>query len=503
MNDLIILGGCVMLVIAAFCPRHKVKVVRSNDPLDKPIFNWNGIDMLTWRGLLAGGISVFGRTDSGKTSAMKLLMRAIMQHGNSSMLILCAKTGEYLDVLKCVKEAGREKDVLLIDPSQPHRINMIGLEATREGEGGGQAVNVTRFLMGLRSVVFRENEQGGGEQLQWRKQDERLTCHAVTLLMLAGEKVTPANIHKLILSAPDSAMQLRDDEWKAGYCNQTIGKAFERDKTTVQEHDFKLAGDYFLREWPRMADRTRSSILVGTMATLTVMNTGLARELFAERTTFTLKQAIEGRAIVIINMPPDVYGDLGLIANVGLKELWQNEVLRRNVKADSPISVIWGDESSIWATSSDAKYLSRCRSHRGCMVYICQSLPAYKEALPGDKAEAATESMQANFGLKVIFSLGDHATAQWCSDLVGKELQQFGGGSVQNSNEIRLMREHSHHSSSFNEHYEHILQPYSFMNGMRTGSPVNGYMVDAVLVRSGVPFSNGLPYLNVTFDQRS
>jgi hypothetical protein len=224
--------------------------------------------------------------------------------------VLCAKRGEYQDWLSFAAEAERSDDVLLIDPQQPWRFNMIGYEASRQGDGAGQAANVTRFIMELRSVIFRENEQSGGNHLQWRKQDERLINQAVTVLMLAGEPVTPANIHSLILSAPDAAAQLLDAAWRAKDCNHWIAKAYERTKTPVEEHDFKLACDYFLREWPAMADRTRSSILVGTMATLTVINSGLCRELFACQTNTTPRQQIDGRKIVIVNMPPDEWGDL-------------------------------------------------------------------------------------------------------------------------------------------------------------------------------------------------
>jgi hypothetical protein len=473
-------------------------------PLDKTLFRWDKHNTLSARNLLAGGIHAFGRTDGGKTSSMVQIARAIMRFRNSSMLILCAKKGEYRDWLKLARQCGRKRDVVLIDPKERWRFNMFGYEAKRKGEGAGIAQNVTRFLMELRNVVFRESEQQGGESQQWKKQDERLITLSVIILQLAGEDVTPGNLHALIESAPRSAAQLTNEEWQKGYCNSCLARAFKRPKRGSEDYDFNKASSYFTRFWPNLADRTRSSIEAGTMATLAVADTGICREMFADRTNITPRDAIERRKIVIVNMPPDEWGDVGAVANIGWKYHWQNDVLRREITRRSPITCIWGDESSLWVTPSDAHYLSRCRSYRGCMVYICQSLNSYRQALPGDKAEAGIESMLGNFSHKLFFALGDYDTAEWASNLCGKELRQFSGGGLQHgpSDPFSLFKEQPQFSSNFHESYEQVIQPSEFMNGLRTGSPVNRYKVDAVLVRSGVPFSNGLPFLDVTFDQR-
>lgn len=474
-------------------------------PLDSTLFPWDNANSLTIRNLLAGGIHAFGRTDAGKSSSLVQIANAILRHGNSSMLVLCAKRGEYRDWQRLADRAGRSRDVIFVHPDQPWRFNMFGWESERQGEGAGIAQNVVRFLMEMRSVVFRESNQEGGESQQWKKQDERLLTHVVTILQFAGEAINPINIHNFILSAPDSLATLKTEAWQAGYCNQCIAKGFHTAKNPAQTADYMLARDYFAREWSRLAEKTRASIVVGTMATIFALTMGIVRELFAGETNFDPHTAIEGRKIVIVNMPPDEWGiDVGGVANIGLKYYWQKEILRREITDNSPLACIWGDESSLWVTPSDAHFLSRCRSYRGCMVYICQGLNNYREALPGAKADAAIEAMLANFGHKLFFALGDYATAEWASNLCGKELKQYAGGGVQHAPYETFLPfgAQSQYSSSFQEHLEHALPPWEFMNGLRTGSPANNYQVDAVLVRSGVPFSNGLPLLDVTFDQR-
>ena len=40
-----------------------------------------------------------------------------------------------------------------------------------------------------------------------------------------------------------------------------------------------------------------------------------------------------------------------------------------------------------------------------------------------------------------------------------------------------------------------------FLNGLRTGGPHNGLLVDCVVVRSGEPFADGRNHLFATFSQ--
>jgi hypothetical protein len=299
-------------------------LLRTNQ-LDKPLFRWDKHNVLTVRDLVAGGIHAFGATGSGKTSSLMQLAVAIMAFGNSSMLILCSKRGEAQGWLRAAKRAGRKRDVILINPKQPARFNVFGYEAGRKGEGAGVALNVMRYIMQLRSVVFRESEQAGGDSQQWKQQDEQLITYCVIILIQAGEDITPANLHELILSAPVTAEQMLGEDWQQGYCNRCLAKAFHRKKSDIEQHDFKQASNFLTRFWPQLADKTRSSIMAGTMATLAVCNTGIARELFATSTTFTPASAIEGRKLVIVEMPPDEFGAVSAVANIGVKLHWQRD----------------------------------------------------------------------------------------------------------------------------------------------------------------------------------
>ncbi|HZL26972.1 MAG TPA: hypothetical protein VFC39_10610, partial [Acidobacteriaceae bacterium] len=58
------------------------------DARDTVLFNWTPPDPFTERDLLNGGIAIFGRSGSGKTSSSgKMIGRSIISHANSGGLI--------------------------------------------------------------------------------------------------------------------------------------------------------------------------------------------------------------------------------------------------------------------------------------------------------------------------------------------------------------------------------------------------------------------------------
>jgi len=57
-------------------------------------------------------------------------------------------------------------------------------------------------------------------------------------------------------------------------------------------------------------------------------------------------------------------------------------------------------------------------------------------------------------------------------------------------------------TGSFNQHYEKVLQDNVFMNGLRTGGKPNDLKCDAIVIRSGEPFSSGQNWAWVTFSQK-
>jgi hypothetical protein len=205
---------------------------------------------------------------------------------------------------------------------------------------------------------------------------------------------------------------------------------------------------------------------------------------------------------VVVNMAPAEWGDLGALVAAGWKYLLQRRVLRRQAQPGDNIVVVWADEYHQFANSYDAHYLAQCRSHRGCMCVLSQSLASYYAALKGDAGRHQADSLLTNFHTKIFHALGDVKTAEWASGLLGKERQVFIGSSMAPSENLYDdFMGRSKATTATSEHYEAILQTNAFMNGMRTGGPGNGWTADAIVIRSGEPFSTGCNWLWRPFQQ--
>ena len=123
--------------------------------------------------------------------------------------------------------------------------------------------------------------------------------------------------------------------------------------------DFELAVEYWLGEFPSMADRLRSSILTGVLGLLHVFNTGMVRELVSTTTNVSPQDMLERRSRVMVNIPPAKFGDAGVFINAGWKYLTQQRVLARDARPGDPIHVCWCDEAQQLTDSMDA-HSSRC-----------------------------------------------------------------------------------------------------------------------------------------------
>jgi type IV secretory pathway TraG/TraD family ATPase VirD4 len=470
-------------------------------PLDRLLLNWTPSDLLTVRGLLNGGIAVFGRSGSGKTSSSgKVIARSIIAYPTSGGLILSAKPEDLAMWQSIFAGCRRQNDFIVFGSLKDKwRFNFLDFVSR---DGGGTR-DVTRCIRTIGETLRGSDGKGHGEDGEfWEQQQERMIYNAVEVVKLGIDKVTAPDLQRFITTAAYSQQQISSEEWQSGYHNQCLKAAFGRKKTGIESHDYQLAVDYWLSEFPMMADKTRSSILAGVMGVLHVFNTGIVRELVSTTTNVTPADLFNGKW-VLVNLPPAEWGDIGSFINAGWKYLTQRANLRRHVNDASRVNVIWCDEAQQFVNSFDSHYLAQCRSHSGCMVYLTQSLHSYYSALKGESGRHQADALLSNFHHKLFHALGDVQTAEWASSLIGKSLQTFIGGSSHDGGDMfDTMFGRTNYTGNFSEHYEQILQNNAFLSGLRTGGPANNFLADAILVRSGEPFSSGLSYLPCTFSQK-
>ena len=501
----LVIGATIMGALVLYLLWRVVRAVwrrrtLPGDALDRVLIFWNASDVFTVRDLLNGGVSIIGRAGSGKTSSSgKLLGNAIVMHKKSAGLVICAKPEDAGMWKEIFEKAGRKDDLIIFSPDTPYRFNFLDYVL----KSGGHTRDVTRCITTIGETLRSSDTKGGENADFWEREQERTFYNAIEILRLAYGKLSAPDIQKFISGAALHLAAIATAEWQAGFHNQTLKKAFDAEKTPIEEADFQLAIEYWLVEFPAMADKTRSSILTGVMGILHTFNTGMVRQLVSGESNCSPDDMLDGKWI-LVNMSPAEWGDQGAFVCGGWKYLTQKRIIKREAKEGDCINVIWCDEAQQFLTSHDAHYLAQCRSHMGCMIYLTQSLHSYYSTLHGQTGRHQADALLTNFHHKIFHAVGDEQTATYAANLVGKSLQTFVGTSqapIENLyDEIMGL---SKVTISTNEHFEPILQSNVFQNGLRTGGKSAGYICDGIVVRSGEPFaSSGQNFLWVPFSQK-
>jgi hypothetical protein len=473
-----------------------------NASLDVRLMRWNQHDCLSRRHVLNGGLLIMGRPGSGKTTGSGLaISRAIISDPLATLLICAAKPEDADMWSRLFKAAGRE--LLVFSPSGNLRCNMIDFIQSR----GGDTREVVSFIT-TAGEALRTEKGGGGDEFGSFFEDEkrRFLHHAVELLRQARVEVSAPNLQRFITGAAQSAEQLTSEAWRDGFHNECLRAAGSSEgKPPRERHDLELATHAWVHEWPVMASRTRSCVLANMLNTLFYFNSGIARELLSTTTNCSPLDMLEGGKSVLINCPACEYGDSGALVSTCWKFVTQKAVLARRFDPGDFYNVIWADEAWQVTTSFDQHYAATSRSHGGSMCYLVQSRDSFYSALKGEDGKHFANALMGMFHHKVFHALGSPDDAEYAASLLGKQREtSFGGSTQPGTDAFDTLMGNSSFSGSFNESWQPVMQPGFFLGGgLRCGGPENGYMADAIVIRSGEPFaSNGQNFIQASFSQR-
>lgn len=481
--------------------------------LSTPLFAWSPQDAWTIGDAVTGTL-ITGATGSGKTSGSGRALALAMLRQGFGGLVLTTKPDERAMWEGYCASTKRSSDLRVFGPeSEPWRYNFLAHELTREGNGGGHTENVLNLLTTVLEVSERGSGNGGGREdaSYWRQATRALLRNCIDLLGMSTGTVSIPDLHRVVLSAPTSLEQMRSKEWQErSFCFGCLGKADKRPKSPREAQDFELVADFFMVQWPTLAEKTRSVIVSTCASMIDVLNRGRLRELLCGETTIT-PGATEDGAVIVLDLPVKEYGELGVIAQTIWKMAFQRSIERRDLGRSTRPVFLWADEFQLFATSYDAVFQTTCRSSRVATVYLTQNISNVHAALGGnEKAKAEATSLFANLTTKIWHAQADATTNEWASTQIGRHLELFSTGSTSHNTDDLWTNltgcggegRNGSSTAGFSEHYEFEVQPREFTR-LRTGGPSNGYEVDAVVFQSGRVFaSTGRTWLPVTFQQR-
>ncbi|MEM7146337.1 MAG: TraM recognition domain-containing protein [Verrucomicrobiota bacterium] len=437
------------------------------------------------------GVQVFGATGSGKTTAsINCLARSYLKAGMGG-LVLTAKTDELDNWIKLAEETGRLDDLISFSPNNDYRFNFMRYEFERPGTGAGQTENLVNLFTSVLEVAERRGSGQSGNDPYWQRTLKQLLRNAIDLSIIAADTVDLAIIHKIITSAPKKADQLANEEWKANsVCMKLLAAAEAKEKSPAQKADLDLVIDYWLEEYPSLADETRSSIVSTFTSMADCFLRGTLRELFCTDLNISPEDSFEGK-IITLNLPVKEWNELGQFAQVLFKFIWQRAVERR-----IPQGMDWeerqeqirplflcADESHFFANSYDAQFQSTARSSRCCTIYATQNLPSYISAFGGMQGKIESEAFIGNLQTKIFHANGDPTTNQWAADSISRthQAQLYGGKS---EGFAMSGASGSNINAGASMVMQHSVPPYEFTL-LRTGGPDYDSKVDAVIFQAG------------------
>lgn len=449
------------------------------------------------------GTLVLGATGSGKTSGSGRLIATAYLRAGWGGLICCAKEDEPDLWIKYCKETGRTKDLIIFDKES--KFNFLQYELDFQVSTGViQIPDLVSTLMTLVEIKQRKGGTGKGDDF-WSDSAKQLLGHAMTVLVMATGKITMMDIRDMILDCAKSVADTEKPAWREKSKCWEFLQAAAKSCTDDKKVDLQLASKYFLKEWPELNDRTRSSIEATLSTTLDEMYRSPVRQMFTEGTTISPDSIVQEGKIIVVSLSYDKFLTLGQYANV----LWKLAVQRackRNLKRKCP-TFIWADECQYFITKGDQLFQTTARSSRCAVVYLTQSIPNLHAELGGDNAgKSAVESLLGNLQTRFFHLNSESQTNKWASDTIGQDIIELHSGGTSSSMSTQLrdpiagISGSMTSSENYSQQINHTLFPVRFTE-LLNGSSRNKQIVTGYCHRVGRQWHTGNRYLLCYFPQ--
>lgn len=477
--------------------------------LDYPIFQFSPTDVFTV-GQSHENVHVFGQVGSGKTSGSgRALFRAYLRAGYGGC-IYTVKTNEFARIFKDVEACGRLHDLIRFSPDEfdaqgriRWRLNFLAYEQLRPQRGGGLTRNLVRLITGVQEMLERAASRHGSDNAYFKLAGPQLIANALDLYRLArpGVPVTIHALYDIILSAPRGWEEVYSEAWlKDSLCNRLLDEGMaRRDQMSPREQkDFDLIGKFFFREWPDLAQETRSSIVSTVTTTLDIFMRGNMAEMFCTGTTIVPEVTHEG-AIVVVDIPVKSYGYEGLCAQTIIKSIFEQAAERRDVSRNRRSVFVLMDEAHLLVNEPTVSFCTTARESLTANLLLSQSLSNYYWALGGeDKGKSLTDSLMNVMGTKIFHASSDPVLNKFAADCFAQSWQ--GKSNVGRSESDSAGR--GGVNVGFSETLAHNVQPEEFLK-LRKGGKENNYWVDAIIGQGGrIWNASGRTYLRTSFNQK-
>jgi hypothetical protein len=473
------------------------------DPLT-PLFAISANDIVTL-GESYEGFLILGATGSGKTSTSGAQLALRFLSLGLGGLVLTAKPDETALWKRYAQATGRSADLVLFGPDHAPEFNFLNYEMTREGPGAGDTETIVDVFMHVVEASGKQSGHGNGDAF-WTHSAKQMLRNAIDLVYYARGTVGLHEIKDVIKSAPQSRAEAHSEDWqKHSFCYRLIEEAEKNARTDYQQRDFDESVDYWLEQFPALADKTRSIIVVMFTSMADYFLRGKLHRLFCKGLTLRPEDTMNGK-IILLDLPVKEYHDRGRFAQILFKYIWQRAIERRDTRQNPRPVFLWADEAPIFSSVYDIAFQSTARSSRASTVYLAQNLPGFAVSYGGgDTGAALAKALTGNLSTKIFHANTDVETNQWAADLIGKDWQTRVNTNLNTTPADTLGalfgQSQPGASAGTSEAFEYQLPPNVFKR-QRTGGHRHQLLVDVVIIQNGRQWASGEDFLRLTFKQQ-
>ena len=464
------------------------------DP-DTPVLIFPDSGILSVRECCSG-VEVIGSSGSGKTAyVLRTFLRQFLDLGMGGIITL-TKPDDLDFYLKLIKEAGRENQLVILEPDSEWVYDFI--KDLAENPICNDDESLTAILLLLAEIVQGAKDQSKDQF--WKAETRKLFRATINILKCAGESVTFENLYKFIISSPAGEKSLSSKSFTETYCFRVLNQALENaneihleeEKLPAPYDDLDTSYNFITVSFCNLADRTRSIVMSVAGSCLESYLTGSLKRMFSSRNDKrTIKpEMMRKGAVVIVGMPLFTKGEVARIAGATFQYLFQQAMLRTPFDPYEHRYVFnVCDEHSFYVNSFTERFQAVARSAGVISFYLNQSVPSYHNAF-NDTSGFTTDAFMSNMATKIILSQSDPRTNEYFANVIGKDI------GFKSSSSINGDFNEGSFSSSASEEEQYLVRPITFTRLRRGGKDK---YVDAVIHQIGRTFGNGLPYINVSF----
>jgi len=470
---------------------NRLEVNAQGDALESPVWRLTQDDALTMRDCLSH-VLVLGASGSGKSSSVMAHMTRAYLREFTGGLILTANPGDRQAIEKAAQGAGRLDQLVVIGPESDFIFNPLHSELTSSNRGGGMISKLVELIMVAQELSSNHSKSQGASDDFWPQQQRRFLAHLFRLDALANGSISLANLVRYLQDAPRSPEEVQDPTWQEhSFVDKSLAKAFKR--SAHKQSELQDVGNFFLKEFPRMADKTRESVIAGVVGMLQPLLEEPLKRYFTRPANIHPSDTWRHGMFLCIDYPVAQYGLAGTLLQGMALYAFQKGVEGRDLQEEAGNVCIIADEYQCFFSDYSSTFQAYARGKGCATLYATQSRAAFADRRGGGPSAADTvDAFFANFG--TLFCLAvDQATAKFVADQIGEKygfVSNVGGSHGQQKGQL---------FAGASEQKKYLIEPQELTSQLRGGPP--HFYARCVAYRNGQTWSNGKSYLRLKIPQ--